>query len=143
MFKILVPVDGSDYSKRALEQALSIAKGTNGDLTAIYVLEQVSTLFVRSQKVLSDANEKQKSDASRVLNESEVIAKEMGILKIDTFLVEGNTSPAEGIVEFGEKGNFNLIAMGSKGHGKLKQITIGSTSNKVLQQAKCSVLIAR
>ncbi|AIF85488.1 universal stress protein UspA-like protein [Candidatus Nitrososphaera evergladensis SR1] len=146
MSKILVPVDGSDYSKRALEQALSIAKGNASTgavvVTAIHVIVPMPTVNVGSQKVLDDAKAKLRSEASKLLDECKATAKERAALDIETVILVG-TSPGESIVGFCEKGNFNLIVMGAKGHSKLKDIVLGSTSDKVVHHAKCSVLVVR
>lgn len=145
VLKILVPVDGSDYSKRALKQALSIAKGdasTSAVITAIHVIAPMPTVYVGSQKVLDDAKAKLRSEASKLLDECKAIAKEQAALDIETAIMEGS-NPAESIVDFCEKGNFNLIAMGAKGHGKLKDIVLGSTSDQVVRHSKCSVLVVR
>jgi nucleotide-binding universal stress UspA family protein len=139
--KILVPVDGSKYSKKALKQALSIAKGTGASVTVIHVIETPPTVYVESQKVLDSAMAKYKSESARMLDEYKAAAEELGF-RIDTAIVaEGD--PAASIVAFCEKGGFDMIAMGSRGHGKLKEMVLGSTTSKVLRQAKCSVLIVK
>lgn len=144
--KVLVPVDGSGYSKRALEQALSIAKANTSTsvvlLSAIHVIAPMPTVYVRSQKVLEDAKAKLRAEATRLLDECRNVAKEQAGLDIETVIIE-STNPAESIVDFGEKGNFNLIVIGAKGQSKLKGIVLGSTSEKVVRQAKCSVLVER
>lgn len=141
MPKILVPVDGSKYSKKALEQALSIARGTGASVTAVNVIETLPTVYVESQKVLNDARAKYRSESARLLDEYKALAENLGF-KIETAMMEGN-DPAASIVAFSEKGGFDMIAMGSRGHGKLKEMVLGSTSHKVLHQAKCSVLIVK
>ncbi|UVS69815.1 universal stress protein [Nitrososphaera viennensis] len=138
--KILVPVDGSTYSKKALEQAVSIAKGTGASVTAFHVIEKPPTVYVESQKVLNDAMAKYRSESARMLDECKAIAEGLGF-KIGTAIMEGD--PAAGIVAFCEKGGFDLIAMGSRGHSKLKEMVLGSTSHKVLHRARCSVLIVK
>ena len=50
-------------------------------------------------------------------------------------------SPSENIVEFAEKGNYDLIIMGSRGLGVVKRLLLGSVSDDVSHKSNCSVLI--
>ncbi|MEO9363452.1 MAG: universal stress protein [Nitrososphaera sp.] len=140
MHKIMVPVDGSKFSTKALEQAISIAKGTGASITVVNVIEKPPTVYVESQKVLNDAMAKYRSESAKLLDECKAVAEKLGFA-IETAILAGD--PAENIVAFSEKGGFDLIAMGSRGRGKLKEMMLGSTSNKVLHRAKCSVLIVK
>lgn len=141
MSKILVPADGSEYSKKALEQALTIAKGIGASVAAVNVVEAPPTVYVRSQKVLDDAMARYREESAKVLEECKAIAEKLGLPLTETAILKGD--PAASIVAFSEKGGFDLIVMGSRGRGKLKGMVLGSTSNKVLHQAKCSVLIVK
>jgi nucleotide-binding universal stress UspA family protein len=49
--------------------------------------------------------------------------------------------PSDVIVEIAEKGNYDLIIVGSRGLGKVKRFLLGSVSDDVSHKAKCSVLI--
>lgn len=140
MHKILAPVDGSTYSAKAFEQAVLIAKGTGASVTAVQVIETPPTVYVGSQKVLNDAMAKYRSESAKVLDECRAVAEKLGFA-IETAILEGE--PAASIVAFSEKGGFDLIVMGSRGHSKLKEMVLGSTSNTVLHKAKCSVLIVK
>ena len=138
--KILVPVDGSENSFRALEQALFIAKSSGSAITAIHVIERPPTVYVESQKLLDELLANFRKESGKILDKSQEIATKSGI-KLETAIMEGD--PASNINGFAEKGGFDLIVIGSRGLGRLKAAIIGSTSNKVLHQAKCSVLVTR
>lgn len=139
--KILVPVDDSAYSKKALERALSIAQITRASVTAVHVMETLPTVHVESQKVLDDVRVKYMRESTKLLDECKVIAEKNDGIKIETVLMEGDDS-AESIVEFSEKGGFDMIIIGSRGRSKLEMM-LGSTSRKVLHLAKCSVLVVK
>ena len=140
--KILVPVDGSADSKKALDSALYIAKITGANITAVYVVETLPTLFIESQKVLDDAKTKYIQESAKVLDECKLIAEKNNGTKIETILMEGE-DPAANIVDLSKKGRFDMIVIGSRGRGKLKEMVLGSTSHKVLHLAKCSVLVVK
>jgi nucleotide-binding universal stress UspA family protein len=78
--------------------------------------------------------------AKEVLHKTEAFLKEKGV-KVVTRLGKGN--PAEIIIETAAEGNFNLIVMGSRGLGGMKELLLGSVSHKVVQLAKTSVLIVK
>lgn len=138
--KILVPVDGSDNSLRALDQALFIAKIAGSTVTAMHVIESPPTVYVESQKVLNELMSKFRTESAKILDKCKQIAENSGI-KIETVIAEGDA--ASNITGFANKEGFDVIVIGSRGHGKFKEVVLGSVSNKVLHHVKCSVLIVR
>ncbi len=138
--KILVPVDGSENSFRAYERALSIARSTGAQVTAVLVIESPPTVYVESQKLLDQLLKNFREESAKVLDRYEDAAEKQG-MKVETAVMEGD--PATNIVAYGEKGGFDMIVMGSRGLGKFTGMVLGSTSRKVLQNAKCPVLIVK
>jgi nucleotide-binding universal stress UspA family protein len=138
--KILVPVDGSDNSFRALDQALFIAKSTGAAVTAIHVIDRPPTVYVESQKLLDELMSNYRKESAKILDKSQEKAKEKGVA-IDTVLAEGD--PATNISGYAEKEGFDLLVIGSRGLGRFRAAVLGSTSNKVLHHTKCSVLITK
>ncbi len=138
--KILVPVDGSENSFRAFERALTIAKSTGAQVVAVLVIETPPTVYVESQKLLEQLLQNFRSESAKVLDKYEDVAQKQD-LKIESVVMEGD--PASNIIGYGEKGGFDMIVMGSRGLGKFRGMVLGSTSRKVLQNAKCPVLIVK
>jgi len=64
--------------------------------------------------------------------------KNVEFLDVIEYGDEGGT-----IVSFAQKNNFDLIVIGSRGIGKLKEIFLGSTSNYVIHSSKIPVLIVK
>ena len=127
--KILVAIDGSESAEKALEYAVQLAKKHKAKITLLNVGE--SKLFGLKPEVARKIGESILSDAA---------AKVKG-LKLDTQLEFGN--PAETIIEVAEKGNYDLIVVGSRGLSSVKRFFLGSVSDDVSHHAKCSVLIVR
>lgn len=138
--KILVPVDGSENAKRALDQAISIAKGSNASITIVNVAEKPPTVYVESQKILNEISRMSREQASKVLDEYDALAESRGV-KADSVIIEGE--PAASIIAYAEKGGFDMIVIGSRGLGKFKELLLGSVSSKVVSGARCSVLIVK
>lgn len=139
--KILVAVDGSDNSKRALSEAKRYAKMADAELTIITVLDHPLALYYPQVKAT-------KTDEKEIRKKAgEVILKE-AVNFFDDFDGEVHTSlrngyPASEILEEAESGNFDLIIMGSRGLSGFSRTFLGSVSNKVLNYSRSDVLIIR
>ncbi len=139
--KILVPVDGSDNSLRALDNAISLAKITGATrLTAMHVIENPPTVYVESQKLLNDLLAKYRAESAKVLDRCKQKADEAGV-KLDTVIAEGDA--ASNITGYAHREGFDLIVIGSRGLGGFKEMVLGGVSNKVLHRAKCAVLVVK
>lgn len=150
--KILVPLDGSKYSERALKAAINIAKKFQSELTLIdvYSIEMPSSIkYVRKGitgklRGYSDAFRVAKEaiyrERASILKRDERKVKAEGI-PVETSLVEGNT--VQEILRKAVEGKFDLIVIGAKGAGKIRGMLIGHVSEKVIMKARCPVLVTR
>ena len=138
--KILVPVDGSDNSLRALDYAIFLAKSTSAGVTAMHVIESPPTIYIESQKLLDDIMSKYRTESGKILDKCKQNAEKSGV-KIETVIAEGDA--ASNITGYAQKEGFDLIVIGSRGLGKFKEMVLGSVSNKVLHHSKASVLIVK
>ena len=64
--KILVPVDGSRTSHKALSATLRLSGSIHSEVTVIHVMEYVPKLYIRSQKVLDQLLDAQSSNGKKV-----------------------------------------------------------------------------
>lgn len=138
--KILVAVDGSDASYRALDAALFLSEKLGSNITAIYVMENIPTVYIQSQKILDDLLEARKNDSQKILEKCSSNAAQKGIT-INTNLLEGN--PASTILDFNKREKFEVIIIGRSGMGHFKELVLGSVSSKVLHHSSCPVLLMR
>jgi nucleotide-binding universal stress UspA family protein len=127
--RLLVPVDGSKSSQRALAFAAALARQTRATVTLLHVQE--SRLFNSHPEltetigngILSGAAEKVKG------------------ITFDQKLESGD--PARKILDIAEKGGFDLIVMGSCGHNAIARFLLGSVSNHVLHYTRHAVLVVK
>jgi nucleotide-binding universal stress UspA family protein len=138
--KILVPVDGSENSYRALDAALFLSEKLGSNITVLHVMEQVPITHIESQKVLSELLENYKKENQDILSKCSEIAKQKGIT-INTILLQGN--PASIILDYNKKEKFDLVIMGSRGLGKFKELILGSVSSKIVHHSPCGILLIR
>ena len=125
--RILVPIDGSENAGKALEYAAAIAREANAEITLLYVLER--SLF-RSK------TEEAKKMGALLLSKS---TNEVKGIELQQRLELGN--PAKIITQMADKGDYDLIVMGSKGQGAGMRFLLGSVSSHVIHYANRSVLI--
>ena len=147
--RILVPYDGSRYAKKALIEALEIAKAFQSKVYVLTVLEIASDVppgFLN--EIINKKLNKIKRDISisKFLNKTKLQRqvdeyKKYGI-DVNVEAVIGRAS--DSILKFSKNNKIELIVMGSKGlTGMQKLGTLGSVSRKVSEEAKCPVLIIR
>ncbi|AWS00095.1 universal stress protein [Metallosphaera hakonensis] len=136
---ILVPIDGSEHSVKALRVAIDLAKKYG---STIYVLEVVDETIFYNAGVLPPLNavkaleKKAKEDVDKALQE----VHSAGIKGVGEAL-EGD--PGTIILDYIQKNNISLVVMGSRGLSTFKRILLGSVSSRVVQESKIPVLIIK
>lgn len=138
--RILVAIDGSKMSNKALKAALQIARERYSKVGVIHVEKNVMISENMTTDSIDEIYSKINNEANSLFNEARSLA-ESEELEIDTHYVMGD--PAVQIVKTAEQGNYQLIVMGSRGLGAIKGIVMGSVSYKVLQLSQCPVLIIK
>ena len=134
---ILVPTDFSDHAEKALETAIELAKvfGSRIELLNAYDFGQWVTLA--DVTFAERAEEKLRLVASKKL-QSLVKRIETDGVEVSTHVSFG--APSLEIVERAEKTNADLIVMGTRGLGAVKQLFLGSVAARTIQTAPCPVL---
>ena len=141
--KIIVPVDGSEISYKALDAALFFSEKLGSNITAIHVMEDIPVTNIESQKLLNDLLEISavcKQQGENILSKCSETAKNKG-LNVNTVLLKGN--PALIILDFCKNGKYDVIIMGNRGIRKIKEIILGSVSSKILHNSTCPVLLIK
>lgn len=142
---ILVPVDGSEPSKKALDFACELAKKFNAELSILYVVEATDAdqyLFMGSARVtIPGAQEEVMKTGQSVVDAAEQIAKDHGCDLSHKKVVLG--SAANAILDYAENHTIDTIIMGSRGLGNVAGLLLGSVSHKVAHLAKCTCISVR
>jgi nucleotide-binding universal stress UspA family protein len=142
--KILVPVDASRHSKKAVELAVDIAKKWNAEIYLLHVIRteiitDVFTEYVKNKKVpVLDYFHKQ---CERFLNSVEARVKSAKVKNVASSCVHGD--PADEILKAAIRKKADLIIMGNRGMGKFSKKSIGSVSLKVVTYAPCTCITVK
>jgi len=164
--KILIPVDGSPQSVRAVELASDLAEKYGAEVILLHVLlrghmpsglkraleievgkklRKANNLVNLPQEILARVDtpgqpqftiEELDVIGKYVLSNVEAVCKAKGVPKVKKQVEEGN--PAKVIIEQAKRQGVDMIVMGSSGLSDLKGLLIGSVSHKVMQLAECT-----
>ena len=139
--KILLAVDGSDYTRKMLEYVC--AHQELFDASHEFVLFNAPAALPPHAKASvgsATAEDYYRDEAQKVLESAAAALKARGI----TARPEWRAGPAgETIGRFAEHGGFDLLIMGSHGHGTFARLVMGSVSSEVLAQCRTPVLLIR
>jgi nucleotide-binding universal stress UspA family protein len=122
--RILVGYDASPQSKKALDEAITIAKNFSG--------------FIKVVSVYGKGME-EKTEPS-VIEVKETLKREQIAYEVE--LVPGS-NPAKILEKTAKKENFDLIVIGSRGLGSAVSLLLGSVSRQVVSNAYCNVLVVK
>ena len=137
MFKnILIALDGSEYSNKALSYAKNMAQTYNATLWLVHVLAHTSDLlgYDDFEKLYA----KRKHMGQSVLDDA-IEALGEANFEIHQELIEG--PEPDSILSCAKKIQADLIIMGTRGMGALKGLLVGSVSRKVIHLSSCPVMV--
>ena len=135
--KILVPVDGSAYSLKAVETACDLAKA---QAPAAVVLTAVVVQIPELEEGVYIA-EKMKAQAEIALTKGKDVAQAKGVEA--TVILAIGASPADAIVQVAKEQQVDLIVIGSRGLAGKTRSFLGSTASQVVTYSPCSVLVVK
>lgn len=137
--KILVPFDGSSGSWKAMRKAILLAGEYGAELAAISVEERLPQYAATIGEV-EDEMERQNRYFAEIQSKASELALEQGIdLKTESRIGHA----ADTIIRYAEERKIDLIVIGHSGHSGMWGILLGSTTARVVNQAKCDVLVVR
>jgi nucleotide-binding universal stress UspA family protein len=135
-----VPIDGSEYSQKALKIAASIASKYGSEIKILHIVPTNDFEFQDASEITVDIVAELNKYGNDILNEAKK-SPELENIVFSTQLLKGN--PAKEICNVAKNDNMDLIVLASRGLGKIAKFIHGSVSTKVLQLAECPVLSVR
>ena len=134
----LVPVDGSDPSKRAAAYAAELAKDMGAGILLVHCHRRFPSVLGEPyyQKVVTEIIE----DANELLEPYREVLKETGVSFTERVL---ERPAGAAIVETARIEGCDLVVMGSRGRTDLEGLLLGSVTHRVLESSPCPVLVIR
>ena len=135
MFKTVIwATDGSKTAERALPTALDLAAQTDGTLLVVHADERLGG----------------RAGGAHVIANEEDLQRELGA-KVDELVASGvhatfhvvhglNTDPADLIATFAKEADADVIVVGTRGHGRVAGMLLGSVTQRLLHVATCPIV---
>ena len=142
MFKhILIPADGSDASRRAVQKGVELASGLGSAVTLMTAVEQYpgGVRGASTQSVGNPMHQAAKEAALHWLAQAKESVAHRGV-PIETIVGEHN-SVYQCILEAAKASGADLIVMGTHGAGALERLLLGSQTQRVLSHTTIPVLV--
>jgi nucleotide-binding universal stress UspA family protein len=143
--KILVPVDGSEHSKKALEFACELAKKFNAQLHLLHVVQppiRTQTVAAGIISATSELSRKNLNEIGRSLMQAaRKLVDDHDCTQAETQIEAG--LPAHHILKSAAGHDVDMIVMGSRGLSDIAGLVLGSVSHKVTHMAECTCVTIR
>ncbi len=137
--KILVAVDGSECARKAFDSTLKLGKELGAKVTVLTVVQPPSMITMQKD-LLGTIETLLEKEAKIMLANYATIAEKRGV-DVETVLAIGY--PSRIILGTAESKGVDLIVVGSRGLGGLKELFLGSVSHAVVQNASIPVLVVK
>lgn len=149
--KILLPIDGSENSKKAAKHAIDITDANNGEITVLFVIEPnypslpvlpIATLPSPDDTYYDELRE----EGNKIIEEFEVEIEKSQLggrcqnINFNTIIREGKAHIE--ILETMKEGDYDLLVMGASGrHSTIDRIALGSVTERVIRESKIPVMV--
>jgi universal stress protein A len=139
---ILAPTDFSEYSKKAISDALELAQTFGAKLSLLHVVELPPYPIegfvppTMGADLLGDLERQASAELAQVLPDAQEA-------KVEVTRAVAIGSPSQKIVETAEAEHVDLIVMATHGRTGLSHLLIGSVAERVVRTAPCPVLTIR
>jgi len=135
---IAVGLDGSEPSWKALKEASWLAKQHGAELLVISIQEDIEASYSPSEVLAAEKTARNALES--VQAEAQFLAETEGV-QVATCILTGN--PTGGLAECVKKNGVDLLVIGDRGHSSIWGALLGTTAEKVVRVAPCSVLVVR
>lgn len=136
--KILVPTDGSEFTKVAIDRALELAEAMGSEVTALYVLDQTIFANIPVDAAVMNVYGVLEKEGKAAVGYVKRKGAEAGVAVTEK-IVEG--SPVKAIVD--ESAGFDLVVMGTLGRTGVSKLMMGSVAERVVRYSRCPVMVVR
>jgi nucleotide-binding universal stress UspA family protein len=138
IYKIAVGLDGSDSSWKALEEAVKQAAAKEAELHIVSIQESVDASYSASEVLAADKTSRERLERAQI--KARTLAEKAGV-KTFTEITPGSSTAA--MTDFVKKNSMDMLVIGDTGHSSIWGALLGTSAEKIVRNARCSVLIVR
>lgn len=139
--KILVPIDGSDHARKAIEFASDIASKYKAEVHIVHVVSPLDRAHELADNLLKEVEKNYQEFAQKIIDEAKKEFKKKGVESYQSAILRGD--PAQEILQFAKENSIDLIILGSRGAGTADMLMFGSVSHKVCHLSDCTCLTVK
>ncbi|MCZ8255160.1 MAG: universal stress protein [Polaromonas sp.] len=146
MFKrILISVDGSDTSNKALVAGLEMARETSARVRLVHTVNEMAYMggIDPYGTYSADVAGMMRESGAKVLNDAMAIAQSAGVEASQALLDEPGKRLGESVAEAAKLWNADLVVVGSHGRRGIGRVLLGSGAEQILRLAPVPVLVVR
>ena len=140
---ILIPVDGSPTSDRALQEAIAFARQQNAQLQLLHVIEEIHFVDIESSINYAELQESMKNSGAKILAQAQTAVQQAGLTAETKLLEAGGKRVASVIVAAAKRWPADLIVIGTHGRSGFSRLFFGSIAEGVVRTAQVPVLLIR
>jgi nucleotide-binding universal stress UspA family protein len=140
MKRILAAIDGSDQSLKAAQMAADIALRFGAQLTLVHVVPKLLLPPDVYGLTLAEVEKEHRAYAEKLLQKAIAYLAEPGVDTTSTILYG---TPAESIAEEAAAPDVGMVVVGSRGHGAVARMFLGSVSDRIVHISPKPVLVVR
>lgn len=141
---ILVPVDGSDTARRALGEAVKLAKMAQGRITLLHVVDAMPHIYGTDAAVIqAQVRPAMLKAGEQLLEQAKEDLGDVGLDVLSRIVETGSGRVADAIVEFARNEKCDLIVLGTHGRRGMERVMMGSDAEQVARIAPVPVMLVR
>ena len=137
-YSIAVGLDGSNSAWKAFEEAIQVSLQKKARLHIVSIQESIDASYSASEVLASEQTAQEKLE--RIQIKARLHAEDAG-LKVETAIASGGSATA--LVDYVKDKRINLLVVGDTGHSSIWGALLGTTAEKIVRHAPCSVLVVR
>ena len=150
--KILVPIDGSELSRRAADYAIFLSSKLGTELCIIHVLNNIpyehnvgtyGLYDIETPDEIKQILQEERDITKEWFDEIKASANKKNIQVIKTELVATRSSIESAIASYAERNRVDLIVIGPAGHSGFKKLVLGSVASGVIKHSPCPVMMIK
>lgn len=138
---ILVAIEGSSFSDKALEWAADYAKAKSANLTAVVVAEEIGTFDEALPDMVDIVRATLLNEAKATAERAKASANKLGVA-LEVIVISGMMA-AEAIIDQAQSKHADLLVLGSRGRKGLNRFVMGSVASRVVRHAPCTTTVVR
>lgn len=141
--KFLVGVDGSEFSTRAVETALSLM---NKERDSIYLLTVPTVPFIEprlSDDIVQSIRDARRTATQEIIDDACKLCSDHGAVNIEAIVTQEHLGPRSELLDATDRLGIDYLVLGSRGMSPIQRLVVGSTVDYLIYHVRCNVVIVR